>query len=665
MSEQAVPDRKTKALCAGWWLVLVVLLAFVLRLYRIDAPCLRGDEAFSITYARQSLPQMLRHFTTSTEPHPPFSFFVLHYWGQVAGESEFALRFTSAFAGVLVVPLIYVLGRLLFGPRVGLAAAALLAFNPFYIWHAQEARMYAMLAAFSIASTILFLFVLGRRGWGWPLAYGAVTALGVYTHYYTFLLIAFQGVYAVLGMIAPRLRPLQHRTAEDLAARKGSGGYTPDWRPFARWLVGAVLTGLLYLPWFLSSMSILLAYQGSARSALPFFAPIYRSVLAFGQGQTLPQDVGLAFLPLWAGLFLGGMIVAWRRDRSRAFFALLSFLIPWTIVFIDSLQRPAFDERYFMVSSPPFYLFCGVSLLALYRWRRRAFALVAVLVVGVCAVSLYNHYHDPAYARAPDWRALNAFFTARVQRDDVVLANYPDPAAGYYFDFDVPWQVVPEAYPVDVDRTVATLDRFVSGRARIWLTPQRWAFWDADGLVESWLDEHAERAAEFEVDRFRVVRYDTPMQIASDMRPLDVQLEGGIRLLGYVLRDSGGDAVERIAIAPGEQVALTLYWETGAKLDEDYVVFAHVLDETGWLRGQQDNQPRQGRFPTPAWVPGERVVDVYRIAVAPESPPGGYAIEVGMYRPGDGTRLQTSGADADVENRRVLLRNMVNVTTGK
>ena len=157
-----------------WALLGIILVAFFLRMYRIDAPCLRGDEAFSITYARQSVPEMLRHFTTSTEPHPPLSFFVLHYWGRLAGESELALRFTSAFAGLLVVPLIYVLGRLLFDARVGIVAAALLAFNPFYIWHAQEARMYGMLAAFSIASRCFRIVPVSPRAigpvkpWGIP-----------------------------------------------------------------------------------------------------------------------------------------------------------------------------------------------------------------------------------------------------------------------------------------------------------------------------------------------------------------------------------------------------------------------------------------------------------------------------------------------------------------
>lgn len=629
------------------WIVLGLIgLAFALRLYRLDAPALRGDEAFSIMFSRHSLSEMLRMFTTLTEPHPPLSFVVLHGWRRAAGESEFAMRLTSVAAGVLIVPLIYVLGRLLWDRQVGAVAAALVAVNPFYIWHAQEARMYALLVMFSIASTILFWQTWHRRGWHWPILYGLVTACSIYTHYYTFLLILFHGCYAAW-------------TA--MRVWRSSSGRRAVWASLARWSVGAALAGMLYLPWLVSSWTVLTAYQGSARSALPFWAPVYRSLLAFGHGQTVSETVSLWFLPLWVGLLIGGLVAAWRRERETTWFLVLYFAIPWGIVFIDSLQRPAFDERYFMVSSPPFYLLVALALLALYHWRRALAILAVVLIVSISGVSLYNHYHDPAYARAPDWRALNAFFVEHVRTDDIVVVNYPDPAADYYYRFDAPWITLPAAYPVDRAATVATLDDLADAHGRIWLIPQRWPFWDADGLIETRLNDLAERVAEYSVDRFRILLYHTRREYTTEMRPLDARLEGGIRLLGYVLRDAQGRAVDRLAVEPGGVVRLTLYWQAEAQIDQDYVVFTHILDETGWLRGQQDNQPRDGTFPTRAWAPGDWVADQYHIVLASDAPPGAYLVEVGMYRPADAVRLQVHGIDADSENRRVVLHNVIDV----
>jgi mannosyltransferase len=632
-------------------LLIVILAATALRLYRLDGPSLRGDEAFSIMYARNTPQEMLRSFTSSTEPHPPLSFFLLHYWGQVAGQSEFALRFTSVWFGVLCVVLIYALGQRLWDERVGLAAAGLLAINPFYIWHAQEARMYAILAALTMASTLLYVALLARRGWGWWAGYGALTALAVYTHYYAALIAIAQGLYAALYVLLPS------RTNE---RRQRVGA-------LLRWGAGLGVAGALYLPWLLPSLSILGAYQGSARSQLPFFEPIYRCLLVFGQGQTLPRQASVWFVPLWGGLLAGGVLVAWRRTRASAAWASLYLGVPWAVIFVDSLRRPAFDERYFMVSTPPYYLFVALALVALVDGRRAARAwrvlggLAGTAILAVCGVSLYNHYYNPAYARAPDWRALNAYIIEHARPGDVVVLNYPDPAASYYYDLPVPWYTLPASYPVDAEATAARLDELAHTYDRVWLTPQRWDTWDSEGLVERWLDAHTERVLGTQVDQFRVVRYHTPQQYQRELTPADARLGEDIDLLGYVVRDETGQAVDQVEVRPGEEVRLTLYWQAVARLDSDYVVFVHLLDETGWLRGQQDNQPRAGTYPTRAWTPGEWVVDTYHIPVAADAPPGAYAIEVGMYRPGDGTRLEVSGADADPENRRVLLWDRVRV----
>jgi hypothetical protein len=83
-------------------------------------------------------------------------------------------------------------------------------------------------------------------------------------------------------------------------------------------------------------------------------------------------------------------------------------------------------------------------------------------------------------------------------------------------------------------------------------------------------------------------------------------------------------------------------------------VFIHLLDEGGQVRGQKDNPPVNGSYPTPLWVPGEIVVDEYTILVQPDAPPGTYVIEAGMYDPANLQRLPVldpTGASGD----RVLL----------
>lgn len=71
-------------------------------------------------------------------------------------------------------------------------------------------------------------------------------------------------------------------------------------------------------------------------------------------------------------------------------------------------------------------------------------------------------------------------------------------------------------------------------------------------------------------------------------------------------------------------------------MNEDYVVFVHLVDTDGQLVAQMDGQPFEGRYPTSWWTPGERIVDQRPV---PRIAPGFYRRLVGWYRTGDGVRV--------------------------
>jgi hypothetical protein len=119
-----------------------------------------------------------------------------------------------------------------------------------------------------------------------------------------------------------------------------------------------------------------------------------------------------------------------------------------------------------------------------------------------------------------------------------------------------------------------------------------------------------------------------------------------VELLGYDL--------DREEVRPGESIHLTLIWRSLREMDTSYTVFTHVLDQAEQIRGQQDNPPVAGTYPTTLWVPGEVVVDRYDIAIRADTPPGMHVIEVGLYDPATLQRLPVldpSGALGD----RILL----------
>ena len=100
------------------------------------------------------LPELLAMFRQPGENGPLF-FLCLRPWLTISGQSEFSLRFPSAWAGTLALPIVYILLRRLMsgtgrpgdGRTIATVGALLMATGPYLIWYGQEAKMYALLTA--------------------------------------------------------------------------------------------------------------------------------------------------------------------------------------------------------------------------------------------------------------------------------------------------------------------------------------------------------------------------------------------------------------------------------------------------------------------------------------------------------------------------------------
>jgi 4-amino-4-deoxy-L-arabinose transferase-like glycosyltransferase len=133
--------------------------------------------------------------------------------------------------------------------------------------------------------------------------------------------------------------------------------------------------------------------------------------------------------------------------------------------------------------------------------------------------------------------------------------------------------------------------------------------------------------------------------------PVDARLGQEVELLGYNLSAD--------TAAPGDTLHLTLIWRSRSPMDRAYTVFTHLLDAAEQVRGQKDNPPVRGTYPTTLWVPGEVIVDEYEIVVAASAAPGPHVIEVGMYDPVTMARLPVLDPTGTLGDRVLLGRVQV------
>ncbi|MBN1641715.1 MAG: glycosyltransferase family 39 protein, partial [Anaerolineae bacterium] len=169
-------DNPWRRVVRVWLPLLLLLLAFGLRLVRLDAFRLWGDEGWSMSVTTLDPASLL--VEVGHDIHPPLYYYMAHLWGQVAGWGVFASRFFSVFPGTLLVALTAALGRRFGGTRIGWTGAALLAVAPFAVYYSQEVRPFAWMALWCVSALYLLLRVVhprtdaGTRSAVTPLAHG-------------------------------------------------------------------------------------------------------------------------------------------------------------------------------------------------------------------------------------------------------------------------------------------------------------------------------------------------------------------------------------------------------------------------------------------------------------------------------------------------------------
>jgi 4-amino-4-deoxy-L-arabinose transferase-like glycosyltransferase len=612
-----------------WALALLVLLAFARGVWALGEKSLWWDESLSLHRSSRTLSYALSNQIILTDnvdqvvtidEHPPLYFVLL--WGvtRLLGHSEFALRFLSLAAIVLLVPLLYVTGKRLVDAWAGLAAAALTALSPMYLWYGQEVRNYALVALLSLLSFYLFFRAFfdpeappALRGrWTWVVAWILVSMGLVATHYLGALLVVLQLV--ALGL--------------DFGRQSGN-------RRLLLLIIALVLVATLVpLTYVLLTRSGVGERPGFEFVSLPV---LLRDLLnSFGLGPS--ADVGLWYVLLIDLLFLLFLIwgLVWlvrpgASARNRTAGLLLSgyLFLPILVLFLFSFVLPVYmNSRHLILISPAFYLLVAVGLT---RWQGRmawVAALCALLMVGGVIYSTYNYFYNPGYDK-DHHREWGEYLRAHVRPGDVVVVNPPHIAElyDYYASSEVPWIGLPLLGGSRQD-TKDRLEGLLEQYDRVWLALSRTPPWGDRGRVpQNWLNENAFRLSRESFQSYASAilatsylrEWPSVSSLPDDAQPLGVRYTPELRLEGYRLASESRS---------GDLLQVQLYWATDDYLAEQYSVLLRLVDEIGHIWGQDEGCPYDGLYPMWQWQPNLTLRDEHGISISPGTPPGQYQLEL-------------------------------------
>ncbi|MBM3190476.1 MAG: hypothetical protein FJZ90_17395, partial [Chloroflexi bacterium] len=354
----------------GLALALILAAALGLRLYRIGHQSLWNDEGTSVALAQRDLLAITRD--ASHDIHPPLYYYLLHIWLRLFGTGEPAARSLSAVAGTALVGVTYGLSRRFWGERAALLAALLAALAPFQVYYSQEARMYilaALLGALSMWAYDRWIeraLPSGRSAPGRLVAYVAVSALALYSHYFAATLILAQNlatlVFALSGRAgAPTIEgPLHLRPMQRLPVRT-----------LGTWALSQVAIALFYLPWLALSWRSLRNWPavsapmslGTLLHRLARLLPL--GVIAAQEPQALALGVALSALAV-VGLVLSGANARVSAPVRRGSWVVgLYLLAPIAAIYLLSLNRPMYKDKFLLLVSPAFGILQARGIVAL------------------------------------------------------------------------------------------------------------------------------------------------------------------------------------------------------------------------------------------------------------------------------------------------------------
>lgn len=401
-------------------ILLGILVGFALRLYRLGTTSLWYDETVSVALAEKSIPALLHH--TAGDIHPPGYYLLLHFWQMFTQPTpafglEFLYAWPSLWCGVVIVALLFALGRRLASPTVALTGLWLAAINPYQIWYSQEVRMYTLGALLGLLGlwALLRWWQAGssdQRPYGWLALYAIAGAAGLYTlYYFLFVLVALNAIALLLWLTPWR--------------------QSPRWQ-WRLWLMAQVAILVLWAPWLPIFWRQAIdppvpPWRPAWTTGATFLDDLARGASALLTGQSAPAPTAW----FWLALFFLLLIIAYfhytnknGRQLPISYFVLAGYLlIPLAALVIITLWvTPLYHVRYLFTYGAPLLLLLAAALLVSFKRQRLLGAIATIALLVVHGWSLYNFWFAPAL-QDDDHRSAVAQLAQAWRPGDAILVN--------------------------------------------------------------------------------------------------------------------------------------------------------------------------------------------------------------------------------------------------
>ncbi len=600
-------------------LLLIVLLAWTLRLVSLDRQDIWWDEARNIDVALRSFSQVAT--APELDIHPPVYFWLLHGWAQLNAlrlgmePAQMALmtRLLSVMAGMVSVVLLYALTWRSTSARsarwAGVVASMLGAFSPFWLAESQETRMYTVGFALLLGAAVALLMawqcvaitteVAPTRVRGLLIWYVLLSALALLTHYNAVFIVAAWYAGWLLWAVTQPLRRSYLATL----------------------FMCAIATALLVAPVAPIALRQIPVYANpnlivpTVTSYLTQNWQTYWGGYAFES--TLGQGLASAWLWICVALGVGGLVLAWVGSRHKTPFA---FLLLWifgglALYYVAVLDRGAFNVRYSSFITPALYALIALALVAWSRVWKPLVIFVVVIVLAVWPQAIYADIYDERFARE-DIVGVTKWLRDHVEPSAVIFVDQKYPFGFYYDRYSIDPNVIPTGNEKAPARYLFVDINTIDERLQEWgadATQIYWVQWfesdtDPRRAVAFLLDQAGERGGEENFQGYSIDWWQlTPPNsfvLAPHMKPLTVTFSPAVQTVEASL-PSG-------PVALGGDVPVVIRWQrqVGGEVTRPLKARVALYGADGARVSQKDERLLNDRHRLPAeWSSEDQPVE--------------------------------------------------------
>lgn len=392
-----------------------VLLAFFLRIWRLDNQGLNGDEQIELALASVPLSELTRHQEENRYYNTPLFTLVLHTSIGAFGESDAALRIVPVAFGLVLVFLIYKLGQTAFEVPLGWYSVVPASFSAYLIYMAQYSRPHSMGATLIVASILLYWLHFKTR----RILYLILGTLTLVVAFYTllFAVFAFMAINIYVAVFWKSMR-----------------------LPVKSWLASQavfVAAAMLWVPMILRHTSSY-ASEGYVPNLSAMITGIPAVIYTSSVGMTYSPGIVIGDFGEWRWVlallaffsFVPVAIIGWLRttERDSKWFLTLWFVVPLATMYLLWISGPLvkgrasfpFDPTYFLLVTPPYFIFLGKGLASISSVPLRTAFICGIVIAN--AISLHNYLDDPS-GRRETTREAARFISENIKDSDLVIQS--------------------------------------------------------------------------------------------------------------------------------------------------------------------------------------------------------------------------------------------------